>query len=53
MFTVVGNKSGTVAIDVHFLFEHAACHCETYFRFHSPQQNEQAISLTKSDENQT
>jgi hypothetical protein len=25
-FTVVGHKSGTVAIDVHFHFERAVCH---------------------------
>jgi hypothetical protein len=26
IFTVVGHKSGTVAIDVYFHFEHAVCH---------------------------
>ncbi len=26
IFTVVGHKSGTVAIDVHFHFERAMCH---------------------------
>ncbi len=26
IFTVVGHRSGTVAIDVHFHFEHAVCH---------------------------
>jgi hypothetical protein len=32
MLTVVRHKSGTVAIDVHFHFEHAICQ-KTYFRF--------------------
>jgi hypothetical protein len=32
MFAVDRHKSGTVAIDVHFRFEHAVCNCETYFR---------------------
>jgi hypothetical protein len=40
MFTVVRHKAGTEAIDVHFRFEHAVYHCETYFRFRSLQQNE-------------
>ena len=35
-----GHTSGTVAIDVHFHFEHAICQCKTYFRFRSLQQNE-------------
>ncbi len=34
------HKSGTVAIDVHFRFEHAGFHCEKYFRFHSLQQDD-------------
>ncbi len=33
IFTVVGYKSGTVAIDVHFHFERAICHWKTYFIF--------------------
>jgi hypothetical protein len=41
-----------VAIDVHFSFEHAICHWETYFPLRSLQQNEQAICLTKSDADQ-
>ncbi len=53
MFTVVSHKSRTVAMDVPFRFEHTVCHCETYFRFRSLQQNELAISFTKSDADQT
>ncbi len=36
IFTVVGHKSETLAIDVHFHFERAVCHWETYFLFRSP-----------------
>jgi hypothetical protein len=34
-----------VAIDARFRFEHAACNCETYFRFRSLQQNEYAMRI--------
>jgi hypothetical protein len=53
MLTLVRHMSGSVAIDVHSRFEHAVCHCETYFLFRSLQQNEEVISLTKSDADQT
>jgi hypothetical protein len=32
MLTVLRHKSGIVAIDVRFLFEHAVCHAIMYFR---------------------
>jgi hypothetical protein len=40
MLTVFSYKSGTVALDVHFHFEHAICHRKMYFPFRSLQQNE-------------
>jgi hypothetical protein len=53
MFTVARHKSGIVAIDVHFYFDHAICYCKTYFRFRSRQQNEKAITLQLGDADQT
>jgi hypothetical protein len=53
IFTVVGKKSGTVAIDVHFHSERAVCQCKTYFRFRFLQQNELAITLQLGKADQT
>jgi hypothetical protein len=37
MFTVVRHKSGIVANNIRFLFDHAVCTSKTYFRFRSVQ----------------